>query len=572
MSFDLQAEGLNGVNVQTSVVAGHDWDSHTVEGAGSPASTVLFVSGLAFDIASPANIDAVAGRGRLFGNGVTGWGGDQGGAGLVGVAGGVLPAGSGVAPVTGQSAGVYGTGVVDGYSSPAVGVIGQGGPATPGVVGQAGTGNADGVRGFGSRNFSGVAGFGDPTGSGIGVYGEGRGPNSVGVRGFGNGNSSGVEGFGNAKGNGTGVYGQGGGPHAQGVRGIGGGGTPTAPFDAAGVYGQAGAGNANGVEGRGSGNFAGVAGFGDVTNSANSGIGVFAVGGAPQPGSGHFGGPGVYAVGNGGPGYVQINQPLGIYGVGGGDNAPGVFGIGAGGPAFTPVSQAAGIYGIGGSGNAPGVVGQGGAAVGDGVQGFSASGNGVSGESVNSVGVRATSTSSTGLVAVGTRGLFAASTAAPGPGTAAEFDGNVLVVNGNFTVTGGAKSVAVPFPDGSHRRLYCVESPENWFEDFGFGELSDGEARVQLEDGFRSVVDSDAYHVFITEYEDNNALYVAERTSTGFLVRTKGSKASGTFSYRVVAKRRDITAPRFDTVLLQPARPAVGHSRNQPEPVIPVAA
>ena len=39
---------------------------------------------------------------------------------------------------------------------------------------------------------------------------------------------------------------------------------------------------------------------------------------------------------------------------------------------------------------------------------------------------------------------------------------------------------------------------------------------MQLEEGFRSVVNSDAYHVFITEYEDNNALYVAERTSTGF--------------------------------------------------------
>jgi hypothetical protein len=31
----------------------------------------------------------------------------------------------------------------------------------------------------------------------------------------------------------------------------------------------------------------------------------------------------------------------------------------------------------------------------------------------------------------------------------------------------GTKSAAVPFPDGSQRALYCMESPELWFEDFG---------------------------------------------------------------------------------------------------------
>jgi hypothetical protein len=529
MSYDMQASGFNSNASLTLIYANHDWSD-------APQNPVLWVA--AFGPTMPGvsdgspnrDLDAVFAWGNFAGNGVIGWGGYKTGSGVVGVPG-AATGDFDLVKARGKNIGVYGAAA---GTNPAIGVLGEGGSGSPGVVGHAGTGNADGVQGFGAGNFSGVAGFGD------------------------------------SKSNGTGVFGQGGGPHAQGVRGIGGGGPNTSPFDAAGVYGQAGAGNANGVEGRGSGNFAGVAGFGDVSNGANSGIGVFAVGGAPQPGSGHFGGPGVYAVGNGGPGYVQINQPLGVYGVGGGDNAPGIFGIGAGGPAFTPVSQAAGVYGIGGSGNAAGVVGQGGSLVGDGVQGFSPSGNGVSGESGDGVGVRATSTSSTGLVAVGTTGLFASSSA-PG-GTAGQFDGNLFVVNGNFTVTGGVKSVAVPFPDGSHRRLYCVESPENWFEDFGFGELSNGEAQVQLEEGFRSVVNSDAYHVFITEYGDHNALYVAERTSTSFLVRAKASKADGTFSYRVVAKRRDVAAPRFDKVDLQSALQGTGDSPGQPEPVVPIAA
>lgn len=97
---------------------------------------------------------------------------------------------------------------------------------------------------------------------------------------------------------------------------------------------------------------------------------------------------------------------------------------------------------------------------------------------------------------------------------------------------------------------YCMESPESWFEDFGFGEFVNGLAQIQLDPEFAAVVNSDAYHVFITEYDDNNALYVAQRTSTGFEVRTKALTASGTFSYRVVAKRKDITPPRLEKVTI----------------------
>jgi hypothetical protein len=386
-----------------------------------------------------------------------------------------------------------------------VGVVGVGEN-----IGAYGTGGGIGVQGVGGNGVEGTS---------PGVVGlAGTAAPNDGVQGFGSGNFSGVAGFGDPKGNGTGVFGTGRGPNSAGVRGIGGGiGVPnTNPVSAAGVYGQAGSGNANGVEGRGSGTFAGVAGFGDASPTAGGGIGVFAVGGAPPTGSSQLGGPGVYAMGHVGPNY-------------------------------TPLAQAVGVYGIGGAGDAPGILGQGSSAVANGVQGFSASGSGISGESNNGVGVRAVSSSATGLVAQGGKIGLVATANLPG-GLAAQFDGNV-VVNGDFTV-GGKKSVAVPFPDGSHRRLYCVESPESWFEDFGFGELIDGQAEVQLDAGFSSVVISEAYHVFITEYEGNNALYVTKRTSKGFVVRANGSKTNGTFSYRVVAKRKDNVAPRFEEVAL----------------------
>jgi hypothetical protein len=44
---------------------------------------------------------------------------------------------------------------------------------------------------------------------------------------------------------------------------------------------------------------------------------------------------------------------------------------------------------------------------------------------------------------------------------------------GNLTVDGSfnRKGRAVPFRDGTYRTLYCMESPEVWFEDFGVAKL-----------------------------------------------------------------------------------------------------
>jgi hypothetical protein len=72
-------------------------------------------------------------------------------------------------------------------------------------------------------------------------------------------------------------------------------------------------------------------------------------------------------------------------------------------------------------------------------------------------------------------------------------------------VVNGTKSAAVPFPDGSRRLLYTMESPESWFEDFGISQLLNGNAEVTLDPGFAAIVTSDVYHVFISEYGDNNA-------------------------------------------------------------------
>jgi hypothetical protein len=154
-------------------------------------------------------------------------------------------------------------------------------------------------------------------------------------------------------------------------------------------------------------------------------------------------------------------------------------------------------------------------------------------------------------------------------GFAGFFQGAVLIIGG-LNVT-GSKSAIVPFEDGSHRRLYCMESPESWLEDFGVGQLVDGQARVELDADFAAVVNSDAYHVFITEYEDNNALYVFNRTRSGFGVRAKSSNtAAGSFSYRIVAKRKDIEAPRLEKVTIPTSKLDVPKARfiTHPTPTL----
>jgi hypothetical protein len=144
---------------------------------------------------------------------------------------------------------------------------------------------------------------------------------------------------------------------------------------------------------------------------------------------------------------------------------------------------------------------------------------------------------------------------------AGNFYGNVaiagnLFIGGNYTAT-GTKSAAIAQADGSHRLVYCMESPESWLEDFGEGTLANGKAEVKIDPGFAAVADTSSYHVFITEHGDNTGIYTTHKgldslsvEADGPLAALKGKKATdlnGTFSYRIVAKRKDVKAARLAT-------------------------
>lgn len=230
----------------------------------------------------------------------------------------------------------------------------------------------------------------------------------------------------------------------------------------------------------------------------------------------------------------------GIRGIAFSPTAPAIQGTnGAGGNAVlaeipaTSVTNGIAMYGLNYSSYTGATPGAGGFAI----YGLSAKGHGL---------VGATAAAGAAAVVGATNGVAGA--------YAAAFYGPVIV-GGNFTVVGGAKSAAVPHPDGSHRRLYCVESPESWFEDFGAGTLACGTASIDLDPDFAAVVDASHYHVFLTGHDTDAVLSVFDRTPKGFRVRASGA-ADGTFSWRVVAKRKDIPGVRFERVEV-PKEPAL---------------
>ncbi len=123
--------------------------------------------------------------------------------------------------------------------------------------------------------------------------------------------------------------------------------------------------------------------------------------------------------------------------------------------------------------------------------------------------------------------------------------------NGNLSCIGnssflGTKSAVVTVQD-EQRKMYAMESPEVWFEDFGSGVLVNGVGKVTIDPLFAGTVNLNEYHVFVTPLGDCKGLYVINKTATGFEVRELGGGTSDiAFEYRIVAKRLGYETERLE--------------------------
>jgi hypothetical protein len=215
----------------------------------------------------------------------------------------------------------------------------------------------------------------------------------------------------------------------------------------------------------------------------------------------------------------------------------------------------AGVIGVAMNSRSRGVWGE--SIFGEGVFGYSDRDVAVRGDAPTQVAVLGEG-GRAGVCGISERGIAVVGASRAPPGSArwaGYFEGNV-VINGNLVVLGN-KNAATPRTGGKHQLLYCVESPESWLEDFGEARLVNGRARIRIDRDFRNTIDTRSYHVFVSAYGPE-PVFVSKRSRNGFEIRAvprEGARLPRSLrcSYRIVARRRSVKAPRLQQVRLPSA-------------------
>jgi len=116
----------------------------------------------------------------------------------------------------------------------------------------------------------------------------------------------------------------------------------------------------------------------------------------------------------------------------------------------------------------------------------------------------------------------------------------------NYKIIGnGVVSTVVEDAEGNSDRLimFAPEAPEVLFEDYGTGQLINGEAQITIDPIFSQNIQVDKKHplkVFIQLEGDCNGVYVTNKSANGFTVKElQKGKANVSFSWHIVANRKD---------------------------------
>ena len=396
--------------------------------------------------------------------------------------------------------------------------------------------------------------YGSP---GIGVYGYDSTQLGTGVFGLG---LTGVSGSDNGTAGGTGVLGEDGSTTGYGVYGVG----------ATGVYGRG-----FGVGLGGTGVYGtGTPGVYGTDNGAAGGIGVSGAdtsgGGTGVYGSGEIGveGRDTGAGGIGVYGFDGSTSGIGVLASGG---SFGVFGVGFNGPGVYGASQASQLGGLFG-GAVEGQIGNGSGTTPpyySGVWGDVAS---IAGESIAVVGTAGENfgaffenngSNYTSLIAQ--NNAASSSSALVFESFGGHFGGKCTIdVSGNLTCSGTVKAV-VEVEGARKVAVYSMQSPENWFEDAGSGQLSGGSAQIEFDPTFAQTVNAGVeYHVFLTPKGDCRGLYVANESAKGFEVHELGGgNSSIAFDYRIMAKRAGYENVRLADLTEESNRLDAEHQKMQ---------
>jgi hypothetical protein len=242
----------------------------------------------------------------------------------------------------------------------------------------------------------------------------------------------------------------------------------------------------------------------------------------------------------------------GVDGVTSSGFAAGVAGINNGGGFGVYGSGGFGVYGI--SSTSFGTIGQYGSESGQGILNIAPAGVWGDGGSPGAYGVLGTADVSSAGVFVNASGivptLIALNNELGGfPFYAETYTAAYCYVDGGGNINcSGTKNAVVPIDSGKRKvALSAIESPENWFEDFGSAQLVNGVAVVRLDPDFIQTVNTEKeYRVFPVPNGDCRGLYVTNKSANSFEVRELGGGTSNIrFDYRITAIRRKYETVRF---------------------------
>ncbi len=112
-------------------------------------------------------------------------------------------------------------------------------------------------------------------------------------------------------------------------------------------------------------------------------------------------------------------------------------------------------------------------------------------------------------------------------------------MQGDFTVV-GAKNAVIKDANGSKVTMYCEESTELWFTEYGISQLVNGTTTVNIPADFLHAVNTTVpYMVFVQAEGDSKGLFIETKTTNSFTVKeSQQGNSNIAFSYRIVAKRK----------------------------------
>lgn len=125
------------------------------------------------------------------------------------------------------------------------------------------------------------------------------------------------------------------------------------------------------------------------------------------------------------------------------------------------------------------------------------------------------------------------------------FDNNTNLFTPYKIIGNGAVSTIVEDTAGKKVTMFCPESPEVLFQDYGMGELVNGTVQINIDPTFAKNILVDAKHplkVFIQLEGDCNGVFVSNKSANGFTVTELASGQSNvSFSWMIVATRKNET-------------------------------